>query len=71
MLMQFRLRTLLIVLALGPMVLAAAWAFVIEPFVVTPAIYIRSQIRQRDRIAAERAAWEATLSQVEPSPPQP
>lgn len=43
--MRFRLRTLLIVLAVGPPLLIAAWWFLVEPFVVTPAIYIRSQLR--------------------------
>jgi len=45
--MRSRLRTLLIVLALGPVALAGAWWLVFQ----TPAEYIRSQLRDRQHAA--------------------
>jgi hypothetical protein len=45
--MRFHLRTLLIVLAVGPVVVAGAWWLVFQ----TPAEYIRSQLRDRQDAA--------------------
>ena len=47
--MRYRLRTLLIVLALGPMVLAAGWFFVVQPV-----LYVREVHRQSELPPSER-----------------
>jgi hypothetical protein len=46
---RYRLRTLLIVLAIGPMVLAAGWFCVIRPFMVLREVHRQSDLPPSER----------------------
>ena len=69
--MRFRLRTLLILLAVGPIVIAGAWWYVLS----TPVGYVRLKLRERqqliDKWDAERPGWRNDPSPRPPWEPAP